>query len=71
MAKEAGIQGMVMIRALVGTDGRVRNTLIASGPDVLARSADRAVRQALFKPALQNNHPVAVWVPVPVNFSLQ
>ncbi len=71
MAKEAGIQGMVLIRALVGTDGRVRNTLVAQGPEVLAQAAQRAVRQAQFKPALQNNHPVAVWVPVPVNFSLQ
>lgn len=71
MAKEAGIQGKVLVRALVGKDGRVHRTLIADGPELLGKSAEKAVRQALFKPALQNNHPVMVWVAVPVSFSIQ
>jgi protein TonB len=71
IAKEARIQGIVLVRALVGKDGRVHRTLIAKGEPVLGESAERAVRRALFKPALQSNHPVAVWVAVPVNFALQ
>jgi protein TonB len=71
IAKEARIQGIVLVRALVGKDGKVHRTLIAKGEPVLGESAERAVRRALFKPALQSNHPVAVWVAVPVNFALQ
>lgn len=70
-ARDAGIQGQVVIRALVDKDGKVKRTLVGSGAEVLAEAAASAVRRALFKPAVQNNHPVAVWVAVPVNFSIQ
>jgi TonB family protein len=32
--------------------------------------AVKAVKQWVFKPALSNNKPVAVWVEVPMNFHL-
>ena len=70
-ARDVGIQGQVIVRALVGKDGKVHNTLKGSGADVLYVAAESAVRRALFKPAIQNNNPVAVWVAVPVNFSIQ
>jgi protein TonB len=37
---------------------------------VLDDAATKAVKQWVFKPALSNNKPVAVWVAVPVRFSL-
>ena len=36
----------------------------------LTQAAVAAVRQWVFKPALSNNKPVAVWVAVPVKFTL-
>jgi TonB family protein len=37
---------------------------------MLNDAAVNAVKQWVFKPALSNNKPVAVWVAVPVRFSL-
>jgi protein TonB len=70
LAREAGIEGQVKVRALVGTDGKVRRTLIVSGPQQLQEAAERAVMKGSFRPALQNSRPVQVWVVVPINFSL-
>ena len=36
---------------------------------MLDAAAIAAVKQWVFKPALSNNKPVAVWVAVPVKFS--
>lgn len=69
--RDARIEGQVVVRALVGTDGKVKNTLKGSGADAFYASAERAVRGAVFRPAVNNNHAVAVWVAVPVNFTLQ
>jgi TonB family protein len=71
MARESGMSGQVVVRALVGKDGKVHKTLKGSGEEVLYGSAERAVRSAVFKPAINNRQPVAVWVAVPVNFTLQ
>jgi len=38
---------------------------------MLDASAIAAAKQYIFKPALSNNRPVAVWVRVPMRFSLQ
>ena len=72
MAREAGVDGTVLIQALVGKDGRVKDTRVVPGKTVpmLEASAITAVKQWVFKPALSNNKPVAVWVAVPVRFSL-
>jgi TonB family protein len=40
------------------------------GIQMLDAAAVAAVRQWVFKPALSNNKPVAVWVAVPVRFTL-
>lgn len=71
LALEAGIRGRVQIRALVGTDGRVTEMLLITGPRVLYEEAARALRKAIFTPGLQNDHPVPVWVTVPLDFMLE
>jgi periplasmic protein TonB len=70
LAREANIEGQVRIRALVGEDGKVKDTRILDGHASLTEAAEKAVRRGVFKPALQNNRPVAVWVVVPINFTL-
>jgi periplasmic protein TonB len=70
LARSSNIEGKVTVNVLVGTDGRVLKWEIASGVPVLNEAAIEAVKQYLFKPALANNKPVAVWVAVPINFKL-
>lgn len=70
LARQAGIDGTVMVQALVGKDGRVKDTRVVKSVSMLDAAAVAAVKQWVFKPALSNNKPVAVWVAVPVRFSL-
>ena len=70
LAREAGVDGTVMVRALIGRDGKVKDALIMKSIAMLDGAAEAAVRQWVFKPALSNNKPVAVWVAVPVKFIL-
>ena len=73
IAKEAGVSGLVVAHLLVGRDGHVLDVRIDEQHSVLMlnEAAVRAARQWVFKPALANNRPVAVWVAVPFNFRLQ
>jgi len=72
LAREAGVDGVVLVQALVGKDGHVKDARIQPGKSIpmLDGAALAAVKQWVFKPALSNNKPVAVWVAVPVRFSL-
>ena len=71
IARQSGIEGTVLVQALVGTDGKVRDTKVVQSVPVLDDAAVAAVEQWVFKPALTNNKPVAVWVAVPVRFALR
>ena len=70
IAREAAVEGTVHLQALVGKDGRVKDIRVTKSVAMLDASAVAAVKQWVFKPALSNNKPVAVWVAVPVRFSL-
>jgi protein TonB len=71
IARQSGMEGTVMVKALVGKDGKIRDVVVVKSIPVLDDAAVRAVRQWVFKPALSNNKPVAVWVAVPVRFTLR
>jgi TonB family protein len=70
-ARRQGIDGTVMVQALVGKDGLVKDTRIVKSIPLLDSAATAAVRRWVFKPALADNVPVAVWVAVPVRFTLR
>lgn len=70
IAREAGVDGTVMVQALVGKDGKVKDTKVVKSIPMLDSAAEAAVKLWVFKPALSNNKPVAVWVAVPVRFTL-
>jgi TonB family protein len=61
--------GVVMVQALVGSDGLVKDTRIVKSIPELNSFAIKAVREWRFKPAMTNGHPIAVWVAVPVRFT--
>jgi protein TonB len=69
-AREAGIEGKVILRVLVGTDGFPKQVVVASGSKALAEAARDAVRRWRFEPGLVGKEPVEVWVEVPVTFRL-
>jgi protein TonB len=70
LAREAGVDGTVLVQALVGKDGQVKDTRVVKSIPMLDQAAVVAVKKWVFKPALSNNKPVAVWVAVPVRFTL-
>jgi periplasmic protein TonB len=72
MARKAGIQGQVFVRALIGKDGSVEATEIVKGmPNTgCDEEAVRAVLQLKFAPAKQRGKPVRFWFSVPITFSL-
>jgi protein TonB len=67
-ARDAQIQGRVVLHVLVGKDGRVKNVKVIRSVKGLDEAAVAAIKQWVFKPALSNNKPVAVWVEVPMDF---
>jgi TonB family protein len=69
-SRRKSIEGTVVLQALVGRDGTVRDVKVVKSIPGLDESAIDSVRQWRFKPALANGAPVAVWVAVPVRFSL-
>lgn len=71
LAKQAGVDGTVLVALLVGTDGRVKDARVTrSASPLLDRAALEALRRWVFRPALASGHPVAVWVSETVRFTL-
>ena len=71
VARSADVEGTVIVRALVGKDGKVKKVLILDGHPMLNDAAVECARTALFKPALLQNKPVEVWVMMPIGFKLR
>jgi TonB family protein len=69
-AREKHVDGTVMVQALVGTDGFVKDVRVVKSIPLLDEAAKAAVRQWRFNPALAHGNPIAVWVGVPVKFSI-
>jgi protein TonB len=70
LAKQARIQGHVILQAEISKDGTIQNLQLISGHPMLAPAAIEAVKQWRYKPYLLNGEPVAVETQVDVNFSL-
>src|SRR5271166_6137808 len=70
LAKQARIQGQVVLQAEISKDGTIQNLQLISGHPMLAPAAIEAVKQWRYKPYLLNGEPVAVETQVDVIFSL-
>ena len=72
IARRNGIEGTVVVGALVGKDGRVEKTqIIDSDNELLNKNAVDAVRETVFTPAIQNGNPVRTWVRIPIVYKLR
>jgi len=73
LAIRAGIEGIVFIKALVNEKGIVEDAAVmkSSGANVgFEEAALQAARKIRWKPALQREHPIKVWIGFPVKFKL-
>jgi protein TonB len=70
LARQARIQGQVVLQAEISKEGTIQNLQLISGHPMLAPSAIEAVKQWRYKPYLLNGEPVAVETQVVVNFTL-
>jgi TonB family protein len=71
-AKDAGVQGTVLLHAVVGMDGRPLQLQVLNSqinPD-LARAAVEAVSQWRYQPTLLNGEPVEIDTTIQVKFTL-
>ncbi|EPX59863.1 hypothetical protein D187_002607 [Cystobacter fuscus DSM 2262] len=73
-ARNDGIEGLVLVRVIIGVDGRIEpgSTRVVRSVAALDAAAVSAVSQWRFSPALgRQGRPVRVIVEIPVQFSLK
>jgi periplasmic protein TonB len=73
LARSANMEAVVWVKALVDKNGDVKKAMIYKSSGSKAGFDEAAVAAAYkckFKPAIQNNRPVAVWVAYQVEFTL-
>jgi len=70
LARQARIQGSVILQAEISKDGTIENLRLISGHPMLAPAAIEAVKQWRYKPYFLNGEPVPVETQITVNFSL-
>ncbi len=72
LAREAGVEGRVIVHALIGRDGRVMRVELDEKRAIplLNETALEAAKRWVFKPAYANGHAVAVWTSIPFQFVL-
>ena len=68
-ARQARVQGTVVLQALIGKDGSVRNLHAVSGPPLLTQAAVDAVKQWRYKPYYLDGQPVEAETQINVKFT--
>lgn len=73
LAKKVGIEGRVIIKVLVGIDGKVLKRRVEYTDNTLLNDeALKAIdKYGNLEPAMQNDQPVACWVSIPITFRLK
>jgi protein TonB len=69
-AGRARIEGTVVLLAVIGTDGSVKDVRVENGLPILAQAAIDAVRQWRYKPYMIDGEPVEVDSRITINFTL-
>lgn len=70
---KTGLEGSVVVQVLIGADGKPAQSRVLSSTNVaFNKEAIRAVMEFTgYKPAIQNQAPVAYWLAIPINFKLK
>jgi protein TonB len=69
-AGRARIEGTVVLLAVIGTDGSVKDVQVENGLPILAQAAINAVKQWRYKPYMIDGEPVEVDSRITINFTL-
>jgi protein TonB len=70
LALSARIWGQVVLQAIIGKDGEIKELSLVSGHPMLAPAAMEAVRRWRYRPYLLNGEPVEVDTTVTVTFQI-
>jgi protein TonB len=70
VARNAGVQGEVILEAVIGKDGRIENLHALSGHPFLIQAAIAAVQKWRYRPYMLNGKPVEVETRITVRFSV-
>jgi protein TonB len=70
LARQARIQGAVLLQAEISKDGTIQNLRLISGHPMLTSAAIEAVKQWRYKPYILTGEPVEVETQITVNFTL-
>lgn len=70
LARQAGIQGTVMVQTVIDVDGYVLEARAVSGHPLLSEAAVEAVQQWVFETTYASGDPVEVETTIPITFKL-
>jgi len=70
LARQARIQGTVVLHAIISKDGRIESLQVISGHPLLIQAALDAVRNWRYQPTLLNGDPVEVDTTISVIFTM-
>lgn len=71
MAKEAEIEGKVILRVQVDKNGKYVKHLVIKDPHpILTKAVTDKIRNLSFTPGIQAGKPIKVWVTIPFDFKL-
>ena len=70
IARTAGIQGAVVVEAVISRTGSIESLHVVSGPLMLQTAALEAIRAAKYRPYKLNGEPVEVQTTITVNFRI-
>lgn len=71
LARDAGIQGSVVLRVLVDKSGNYKDhKIINQAHPILSKAVEAKIELLKFTPAIQGGKPIYFWVNIPFNFRL-
>jgi protein TonB len=70
IARSAGIQGSVLLQAVISKNGTIENLRVVSGHPFLVKAAVAAVMRWRYRPYFLNGEPIEVETQITVNFTL-
>ncbi len=70
LARQARIQGAVVLNITISKSGEVRDVELVSGHPILAPAAIEAIKQWRYRPYERDGQPVEIETTVQINFSL-
>jgi protein TonB len=70
IAKAAGVQGTVVVEAVISRKGKIESLRVVSGPLMLQQAAMDAIREARYEPFRLNGEPTEVQTTITVNFRM-